>query len=217
MCSRGLHEVSGPTPQTGIPWQNQGSGSSSVKCPRKDRAKGKWADTYHPEEEVLHVHCGSVSRDTFNDSGDVCLVYVDVGNLVASEVRAKQGSRMLPFTAVCRENTVPQQRSQGPVPVFTQPKVFEFERQNCLDISRLNSKDHSSGHHFRPECGTKFLMPAAHQLKKSVLAGCAQHIENHAEAQRAARNGVQGGLAGMIVGVIPPWIIVSTASVGTLC
>lgn len=68
------------------------------------------------------------------------LINIHVGDLVADEIRPHEGSRVFPYLAVTRKDSLSKKRRYSLVPV-TQIKILELEREDRLDVLRLDGND----------------------------------------------------------------------------
>lgn len=76
---------------------------------------------------------------------------------------------MFPFATVYAEDALAHEWTECVYSCRTNSKVFEFQREGCLDVLWLDSENKISINNSRLECRAVALMPAANKLEKPML------------------------------------------------
>lgn len=132
-------------------------------------------EPYHPEKQILKVHCRPINWDILHELGNVFFVNFDISDLIADKVRADQRSRMLPNLTVTREYALAKQGSQCLVTIMSQIKVFEFKRQDGLHVLGLDRHDKGSAQAGFVRIAV-LLVPASNKLQGPTFSHCREHI-----------------------------------------
>jgi hypothetical protein len=89
------------------------------------------------EEELLQVDRGAITRNAEKHALDVPIQGIEIRDAVFDEGRAEEGAGVCSSFAICREDAVAEYRHHGVYADGGEVEIFEFCRQNGLDVLRV--------------------------------------------------------------------------------